>query len=83
MDPEVNERFERLENNLNRLVGVVSTLAQVVKSHEERPSTLDEKMVRLAEAQAQTQGELSVLIRMMDEWIKSNPRNGKGPQAGA
>ena len=64
MEPEINERFERIESNLDRLVGVVSTLAEVVKIHEG-------KFV-------QTQEELSVLIRMMDEWIRSNPRNGQG-----
>lgn len=75
---DVSERFERLENNLSRLVDVVSTLAQVVKSHEERLSRLTESQVRTDELARQTQEELSGLIRMMDEWIRRNPGNGKG-----
>ncbi len=75
MEPEVNERFERIEGNLDRLIDVVSSLAQVVKSHEER---LD----RLAEFQAETHGELSALIHTMDEWIRGNPRDGgQSPQS--
>ncbi|MBI3666727.1 MAG: hypothetical protein HY236_10985 [Acidobacteria bacterium] len=74
MDPEVSERFERVEANLEKLVGIVSSLTGVAKSHEER-------LHRLTETQAKTDEQLGILIRMMDEWIRRNPGNGKGPAA--
>jgi len=77
MEPDVRERFERLETNLSTLVGVVTTLADVAKSHEERLHEMAKRMDTLAVSQVETQEELGALIRMMDEWIRNNPRNGK------
>ena len=102
MDPEVNERFERIESSLVRLV-------EIAVSHEERLDRLTASQERLVEshqwiveshqslvqshqslvaAQAKTDEqiklvneELGVLIRMMDEWIRNNPRNGSGQKA--
>ncbi len=104
MEPEISERFERVETDLRLLRDVASSLVEVARSQEgrlqrlteaqglltEAEGRLTEAQGRLTEAQArtdelfkQTQGELSVLIRMMDEWIRNNPRNGKGqPPAG-
>ena len=82
MDADVNERFERLENNLGRLVEVVSSLAEVARSHEdrlgaseERLAALDARMDRNAELQAKNDEHLAIVIKMMDEWIRNNPRN--------
>ncbi|MBI3693639.1 MAG: hypothetical protein HY238_02200 [Acidobacteria bacterium] len=95
MEPEVRERFEKME-------GIVASLIQVAVSHEERldrvtdkldlvgdkldrvAERLDrvaERLDRLAEAQARTdeqikhtQEELDVLVHMVDDWIRRNPR---------
>ena len=88
MEPEVRERFERME-------GIVASLIQVAVSHEERLDRITDKLDlvgdkldlvgdkldRLAEAQArtdeqikQTQEELNFLFHMVDDWIRRNPR---------
>ncbi|MGH9672194.1 MAG: hypothetical protein ACRD44_03355 [Bryobacteraceae bacterium] len=142
MDSEARERIERLESNLTTLLGIVGTLADVAKSHEQRLDTMtsqigalatemgtlttgmstlttrmstlttemgtlttgmstlttgmstlatgmgtlakrsdtfDERMDRLAIAQAEAQEEIGALIRIVDEGIRNNPRNGRGP----
>ena len=92
MEPEVVERFERLEANLNHATDAISALIQLARSHEERLDRLTESQARTdeqikqtqelikqtQEEIRQTQGELTILIRMMDDWIRRNPRNGKG-----
>ena len=69
MDPEVNERFERLEGiaaaQLDEIAGLLKLAAENEREH-----------ARLRELQETNEGELSVLIRMMDEWIRSQ-RNGR------
>ena len=75
MEPDVRERFERLEANLTQLTQITASLVQVATSHQ-RLDQLTDAERRLNLAQAETQEELSALIRMMDEWIRRNPGNG-------
>ncbi len=82
MDPDVSERFDRLENNLDRLADIVSSLVQVARSHEERLDRLTEAQARTDEVVKLTQEGLGVLIRMMDDWIRKNPRNGNSQSSG-
>lgn len=76
MDPEVNERFERIENKLETLVDVVTTLAQVATQHEEEIAEIRRIVRETSEQMKHTDESLGVLIRMMDEWIRKNPRDG-------
>jgi hypothetical protein len=82
MEPEVRERFERLENLVGGLTEVVSGLVTVAaeqgRAMREGFEQLRLRQEKTDEQIKHTDGTLSVLIRMMDEWIRSNPRNGKG-----
>ena len=76
MDPEVNERFERIESKLETLVDVVTTLAQVATQHEEEIVEIRRIVRETSEQMKHTDESLGVLIRMMDEWIRKSPRDG-------
>src|SRR6266700_3553948 len=58
------------------LVEVARSLVEVARSHEGRLDRVDERLDRLALAQQESHEELSVLIRMMDEWVRRNPGTG-------
>ena len=84
MDPEVNERFERLEGIVSGLVTIVAeqekdrvffreSLEQLRQGDEQ----LQQGYERLVLADEKTDEQLGVLIRMMDEWNRNNPRNGR------
>ena len=77
MDPEVSARFERIETNLDRLTSVVTTLAEVAVSHEERLDRLTASQAKTDQQMKETDERMGVLIRMMDEWIRNNPRDGR------
>ena len=67
METEVRERFERLE-------GIVASLIQLAQSHEDRLDRLVESQARTDEQIKHTQEELNVLVHMVDDWIRRNPR---------
>ena len=77
MEPETRERFERVESVLFRLTDTLSSLAEIVSSLAQKMQLLDDKLLSLASAQEKTDEQLGILIRMMDEWVRNNPRNGK------
>ena len=126
MDPEVEERFERIERDLADLAHVVVSVDEIVAKHDEMIAELKQttaelkRMVsdhdhrladhdhrldqltaiaatfvtdrvakekefdkfrqgldELRQAQNRTDEELGVLIRMMEEWIRSNRRDGQ------
>ncbi len=64
---DIEGRLDRLESNLERLVGVVSVLADQV-------TIVVRTVGEVAEAQKHNDEALNVLIRRMDEWIRNNPR---------
>jgi hypothetical protein len=59
--------MDRVESNLDRLVSVVGVLADQV-------TIVVRTVGEVAEAQKHNDEALDVLIRMMDEWIRNNPR---------
>ena len=81
MELEARERFDKLEGllaslvqvassqekRLGKITGVVSSLAEVASSHEAELRELRE---------GHTDERLGSLIRMMDDWIRNNRRNG-------
>ena len=77
MEQETRERFERVESVLFRLTDTLSSLAEIVSSLAQKMQLLDDKLLSLASAQEKTDEQLGILIRMMDEWVRNNPRNGK------
>jgi len=71
MNQETSARFERLE-------GIVAGLLEVVAEHENDRVAMRESIDKLRLADEKTDEQLGVLIRIMDEWIRSNSGNGKG-----
>ncbi len=70
-----NERVEKLEHNLSRLIDIVSTLAQVAMTHQE-------KLDKVSASQTETDEQLGIILKMVDDWIRNNPgspRNQKTP----
>ena len=94
MDPETEQRFERLERmitslvdatsheqRLSKLAEIAASLAESAAEHEQAIKKLreaqdrtDEQLRRNEEQQARNEEDLSALIRIMDEWIRRNPR---------
>ncbi len=70
MDPEVNERFERM-------LGVLSGLLAPAAEHEKEHARFRERMALIEQAQRQNEERIAVLVKMMDEWIRDR-RNGQG-----
>jgi len=82
-------RMDRVEVALERLVGIVSSvvdrqvvfqdqlisLAEIQKRSEEAHKRAEEAHKRTEEAQQRNEEAINVLIRMMDEWIRHNPRS--------
>jgi hypothetical protein len=60
-------RVDRLESNLDKLVSVVSVLADQV-------TIVVRTVGEVAEAQKHNDEALNVLVRRMDEWIRNSPR---------
>ena len=69
------ERIARLENAFALLVQVLRNTDERMDRSNELLNTLNEKMVRLAEAQAQTDERLNALISVVDRYI-SGRENG-------
>ena len=63
----------RVEPNLDRLVGVVTTLAENVVRMSETIIRLEEGQHRLEEGQRRNDEAIGVLVRMMDEWTRTKP----------
>ena len=69
------------EQRLSKLAEIASSLAESAAEHEPAIKELraaqkktDEQLRRTDEQQARNEEELSALIRIMDEWIRRNPR---------
>ncbi|MGO4881672.1 MAG: hypothetical protein ACLP59_12720 [Bryobacteraceae bacterium] len=70
----LDSRVNRLEANLERLSGLVLSLADRQERLDTAMATLADSHIELVEAQKHTDETLGSLIRMMDEWIRRNPR---------
>jgi peptidoglycan hydrolase CwlO-like protein len=76
---------DQIENRIDRIERVVEQLAtaMVMLAQNQAELTKDVKeavrgIAELRESQKHTDENLGVLIKMMDEWIRGNPRNGRG-----
>lgn len=60
---------------ISRILDVLASLAeadeQIRREFRERNARVDEEHRRLDE-------QIAILVRMMDEWVRRNPPNGKG-----
>jgi exonuclease VII small subunit len=83
---DMEGRKDRVEANLDRLVGIVGTLADHQVAFQDQLNILERNVTAVAEAhkrnkEAQQRNDeaideaINVLIRMMDEWIRHNPRS--------
>jgi hypothetical protein len=68
-------RMDRVELNLERLVTVVSTMADQMVGFQNQLGTVIHVLTEVVEAQKRNEETVNILIRMMDEWIRKNPRN--------
>lgn len=75
---DTHQRLEKIEAGHRELLTAQVLMADGIRTFAtETRRKLDElsvKLAALAEAQRQTDQNLGVLIRMMDEWIRNNPR---------
>ncbi len=69
------------EKKLAQVIDSIDTLQSVVSAHDERLAEHDGKfdaladgLIRLEASQKKTDEQLNVLVRMMDDWIRRNPR---------
>ena len=62
---EIENRMDRTEVLMEQLAGHMVRFA--------------EGMAELREAQQHTDERLGILVKMFDEWIRGNPRNGGNP----
>ena len=67
--------MDRVELNLERLVTVVSTMADQMVGFQNQLGTVIHVLTEVVEAQKRNEETVNILIRMMDEWIRKNPRN--------
>jgi len=66
--------LRRSEANLDKLVGVVSVMADHVTILVRTVGEIAEAQKRSEQAHKANEEALNILIRMMDEWIRNNPR---------
>jgi hypothetical protein len=75
--PDNESRIDRLEDNLNKLVNVVTGLAGIVKElaldQKAWKQESEERFRRIETAQAEGTEKLNALIHIVDEWIRNRP----------
>ena len=88
MEQEVRERFERMEGIVASLIQVAVSHEERLDRITDKLDLVGDKLDRLAEAQARTdeqiratqeeikhtREELDILVHMVDDWIRRNPR---------
>ncbi len=77
MDPEVRERFERMEGVVSGMLETVSGLLTLAAEHQRAIDKLRQAQEKTDEQLRQNEESIGVLVKMMDEWIRDR-RNGQG-----
>lgn len=62
----------------DRVAGLLAAFAEGFRELQETDRQFRTDLAQLRAAQAKTDEHLDVLIRMMDEWIRRQPPDGKG-----
>jgi archaellum component FlaC len=68
-----SSRLDRIEENLEKLVGIVERLADHVHLVDESLAHLAQSQLKLAEAQNQTEERLNALIAVVDDIVRRRP----------
>lgn len=75
--PDSESRIDRLEDNLDKLVNVVSGLAGIVKELAQDQKAMkqesEERFRRIETLQLETTEKLNALVHIVDEWIRNQP----------